>query len=352
MRASTGSPRACSGLMYAGVPTTAAARVIARPRSASIDRAGEAEVEDLDAQPRPFEPDVRRLDVAVDEALLVGGGQTLGDLPTDADDLGVHRRPRVRLEARGERHALQQRHHEERQPGVLADLEDGGDVVVLDLRLGAGLAEEPARATACGRRPGEHDLERHLAPQRRVLGPVHRPHPALTDEGEDAVRADLLGGGSGSSGTNGGGAAVGPPPVGVAWSGGSGLAPRVTVWRRPWSGPGSPSGPPGRRRWADCTRRLPPAGIVLGGAVDSTRTTIRESPHAQDSCLGVQRGPPRPVRLPPGRPAEERGRHGQGARAADGRRHRQGHPRHRPRVPRRGGQAAAHCPACTTGSAG
>ena len=79
---------ACSGEMYCGVPTTMPVRVATGPGSPSeaLLDLGDAEVEDLGRLRRsgPGEQDVVGLDVAVDDAELVGGGQRGGDLARDA----------------------------------------------------------------------------------------------------------------------------------------------------------------------------------------------------------------------------------------------------------------------------
>jgi hypothetical protein len=51
-----------------------------------IGCAGQAEVGDLDPPGAVLQQDVGRLDVAVDQALFVGGGQADGDLQADAHD--------------------------------------------------------------------------------------------------------------------------------------------------------------------------------------------------------------------------------------------------------------------------
>ena len=75
---------ACSGLMYSGVPINwpklgeAASCSVSRWR----DRLGDAEVDHLRHRPAVLhgDQDVRRLDVAVDDALLVGVLDRLADL--------------------------------------------------------------------------------------------------------------------------------------------------------------------------------------------------------------------------------------------------------------------------------
>ena len=63
--------------MYAGVPRVdpglGDVHVLARV-------SGQSEVEDLDSADRRLQPDIGRLDVAVDQAALVGGGQAGGHL--------------------------------------------------------------------------------------------------------------------------------------------------------------------------------------------------------------------------------------------------------------------------------
>lgn len=49
--------------------------------------AGKTEIGDLDALDVVFQQNVRRLDVAMDQALSVGGGKSGGYLPADAQDL-------------------------------------------------------------------------------------------------------------------------------------------------------------------------------------------------------------------------------------------------------------------------
>ena len=120
---------------------------------------GEPEVEDLDVLV-PGDEDVLGLEVAVDDALRVGGRQTFGDL-----DAVLHRPPdgHVALPkplAQGA--ALEQLGHDEGDAVVLSDVVDGHDVGVIEGAGGAGLPFEPAepgRIVEGGR--GQH-LDRHL----------------------------------------------------------------------------------------------------------------------------------------------------------------------------------------------
>jgi hypothetical protein len=90
--------------------------------------AGQAEVEDLHAS-LGRDLDVVRLEVAVDDALLVGFLQTAGDLARDVPHLGHrHRPPRDELR---QVVALAQFHHQEGHALRLFDAVDAGDVGVL-----------------------------------------------------------------------------------------------------------------------------------------------------------------------------------------------------------------------------
>jgi hypothetical protein len=139
--------------MYAGVPTTAPVRVrrASSPTPSASRRAltaelmtaaavgvgffggelaggaGEAEVEDADAAVAGDE-DVVGLEVAVDEAGVVGGGQAGAGLAHDRHDLAP--RPRLLLEPGAEGLAVDELHGEEHAVGVGADVVDGDDVGV------------------------------------------------------------------------------------------------------------------------------------------------------------------------------------------------------------------------------
>ena len=111
---------------------------------------GEAEVEDLDLAVRGH-LHVRRLEVAVDDALLVGFLEGLGDLPRDGERLVD--RDRSALQALGEVLALDELEDEEELPVRLLEAVDGGDAGVVERReelrlaLGSGRGGRgPARA--------------------------------------------------------------------------------------------------------------------------------------------------------------------------------------------------------------
>lgn len=103
---------------------------------------GDAEVADLHGAVRQPH-DVRRLQVTVHDALLVGVGERGGHLVGDVDDLVDRERLPVRLHQLAEVVSLQQFHHQVQHPVGLAEVVDDGHSAVLQGRRDPGLAPEP-----------------------------------------------------------------------------------------------------------------------------------------------------------------------------------------------------------------
>jgi hypothetical protein len=120
---------------------------------------------------------VRRLDVAVDEAVQIGLAQAERGLPAQLDRL-AGRQLALALEALLQALAVDQLHGEEHQAVLLADEVDMGDVGVVDAGLGARLAAKPlARHGVRGLARRQH-LERDRTVEREVVGPPHLAHAA------------------------------------------------------------------------------------------------------------------------------------------------------------------------------
>ena len=150
------------------------------------------EVHDLH-RPVFLDEDVGGLDVAVDDAGLVGvgePGQHLHDhrhLPLDGHRRGLAHRLLEVL-------ALQELHRDEgRAVGVAAEVEDGDQVRVLHLRDRPGLASEALLELGVVRDLGDHDLEGHVAVEDGVVGEVDLAHGALAEGAQDLVLADPAG---------------------------------------------------------------------------------------------------------------------------------------------------------------
>jgi hypothetical protein len=157
-----------------------------RGGGAAGEEARHAEVEDLDVRARAVEPgehDVLGLEVAVDDAELVGARDAGGELAGDLED-APQRRLLHALEHRPQRLAGDVLHHEAHVAfGGLAVPEGGDDVLVREGLHGEGLPLEA----------GEHDgVVRDVA-----LEELHRDAPVRVleilreEHGADATFAEL-----------------------------------------------------------------------------------------------------------------------------------------------------------------
>ncbi len=132
--------------------------------------------------------DVGRLDVPVDDAVGVGGGQAVGDLRGEREGLGGGER--AALDLGPEALAVAKGHGDEHAPVLaLPDLVDGADVGIVEDRGRLGLVDEAlAGLVVVGQLEGQ-ELEGHGAPQLDVVGLVDDAHAAAADLAEDTVLA-------------------------------------------------------------------------------------------------------------------------------------------------------------------
>ena len=201
VRASSAFPSACSGDMYATVPTAVPALVsgsgaVSRRRQGrrrlgrgpSVrHQLGQPEVEDLGVA-RRREEEVGRLDVPMNDPFGVRRLQTVGHLQRHRQDL-VHLQP-LPEHALLQRLALEQLHRDEVLPLVLVDVVDGADVRVIQGRgrLGlplealsapggrataprAGTSGRPAASAGCPRPGRRRPCRRRPASRSRESGP-------------------------------------------------------------------------------------------------------------------------------------------------------------------------------------
>ena len=164
-----------------------------RARSfADLRQLREAEVEDLDA-PVLRDEEVLGLQVAVDDALLVRGGEAVRDLHRVVD--GLARRQPATGEHRAQRLALEQLLDDVGSVVVRADVVDGGDVGMVEDARGLRFLLEAAQAVRVLRERGGQHLDRDLASEARVLRAVDLAHSPGADLAEDLVGAELRAGG-------------------------------------------------------------------------------------------------------------------------------------------------------------
>jgi hypothetical protein len=147
----------------------------------------EAEVQDHGLPP-PGHEDVRRLDVAVDDPLGVGGVESVGELDAEIEQRVVLRGSR--RDAVPEGLALEPLHADEGLALVLADVVDGADVRVVEGGSGPGLALESLPGLAVGEQAFREELEGDAAPEPRVLGLVDDAHASAAELPEHAVVGD------------------------------------------------------------------------------------------------------------------------------------------------------------------
>ena len=151
-----------------------------------IHRLRQPEVEHLDDSVRA-DLDVGRLEVAVDDPVLVRRFERLGDLFRDRQRLLERDRP-VR-DARREVLAVDELHHERLLAARLLEAEHRRDVRMVKLGQKLRLQREPLQTLdVLDKRRGEH-LDRDVAIQPRIARAVDFSHSARADGLEDHERS-------------------------------------------------------------------------------------------------------------------------------------------------------------------
>jgi len=144
---------------------------------------GKAEVHQL--RPGLREHHVPRLQVAMDDPLLVRPLERIGDLGRVAQHL--LRRQRAALQALGQRLALEQLHHEVVDPVLGPHVVERANVGMVEAGDGAGLALEALPERGVGSEVGGKDLDRDGALEPRVARAVDLAHPTRPQRREDLV---------------------------------------------------------------------------------------------------------------------------------------------------------------------
>jgi hypothetical protein len=132
--------------------------------------------------------DVRRFQVAMDDAAVVRMRQRVGQLAAIANHL-VERQPAVGNQ-RVERRSVHELHDDEGPLADLAHFMDRADIWVIQRGRRACFAQEALTRTGiaeCGRRK---NLDRDVSIQLWVERAIHLSHPAGADQQFDAVTAD------------------------------------------------------------------------------------------------------------------------------------------------------------------
>ena len=151
---------------------------------ASLDRLGEAEVQDL-GLPALRHEYVGGLDVPVHDSLGVCGLQRVGDLHREPQKLAGGQGPPVDVLL--QRLAFQQLGRDEEPAVDLVDVVDGADVRVVQCRGRPRLAPEAFEGVAVSGKILGEELQRHVPAESRVLGAVDDAHATASDLLHDAV---------------------------------------------------------------------------------------------------------------------------------------------------------------------
>ena len=144
----------------------------------------DAEVHQLDQQPPRLglvQEDVLGLEVAVDDALLVCGGEPDQRLPNDHHDHARLDPPAALDDELGKVAAVQHLHHDVRPEWRATEIEDVADMLAADAAGGGGLVAEAGQHALVPRELHVHQLDGDGALDQRVLGLPHRAHAALAE---------------------------------------------------------------------------------------------------------------------------------------------------------------------------
>ena len=153
------------------------------------DAPGQSEIEHLHVA-GPADEDVARLDVPVDDAARVRGGERSRDRRADVDD--PRRVERLPKHEPLQIHPVEQFHHDERTLSVLANLEDRADVRMLQLRDDLRLAPEPTHGVRISGGFVRQQFDGDVPWPCQVLGLVDHAHAAAPDGLDQPVMRDLF----------------------------------------------------------------------------------------------------------------------------------------------------------------
>ena len=200
VRASSSSPRACSGDMYATVPSVVPGLVksssdavggcdVSNQRGSVVSPAylGQAKIQNLRLAASRHE-NVCWLDVAMHDPLRVGRVQRIGDFRRQLKHL--FERQRLSAEQMLQRLSFQQFHGDEVLAVRFVDLVNGADVRVIERGGGKGFPLESFSGRGIILHFRGQKFQRDMAAQLEVFGFVDHTHPAAAELRQNAVMRD------------------------------------------------------------------------------------------------------------------------------------------------------------------
>ena len=170
------APRLSVGELYGSRPARFVGEDLREPEVEHLDRAVAAQL------------DVRRLEIAVNDPLLVRSGERLGDLSRNRQGFGERNRPL--RDAIGQRRPFHEFEHERRHVAGILESVDGRDVLMVERCEHVRLALESRCAIDTADARVADDFQRHVAMELGVARAIDLPHTAGAHERDDFVRAE------------------------------------------------------------------------------------------------------------------------------------------------------------------
>jgi hypothetical protein len=151
------------------------------------DELCEAEIQNL-RMTIPRDEDVLGFQVAMDDAFVVRGRQTAGDLRGIIG--GFARRQRTTTQPVPKRFTVEQFGDNVRHLSVCADVVNDDNVWVIEGRSGTRLLREATQPLSIERDRLRQDLQRDIAAKSGVSSTIDFAHPAGADRGDNLVWAE------------------------------------------------------------------------------------------------------------------------------------------------------------------
>ncbi len=124
----------------------------------------------------------------MDDALRMRGGERLADLDGRTHSFRERKRPSVQPSR--QRFAVEILHDEEVDPVVMAHFVEGTDARMRESRDSAGFVRKAHPGSRIDRGVRRQHLDRDVAIQPRVTGPIDLAHPSSSDETLDLEDAE------------------------------------------------------------------------------------------------------------------------------------------------------------------
>ena len=127
----------------------------------------------------------------MDDAAAMGGGQRGGDLAADLQNL-FHGDRSIAAQTLGQGLTCDEFHDQKVGPVLLADIEEGADVGVVERGDGPGLALETRPELLVRGEVRREDLDGHISIEARVVGSPDLPHASGADLLDNTVVSQRL----------------------------------------------------------------------------------------------------------------------------------------------------------------